>query len=216
MISSEDIEAFRDLPKHTPIIVGFCGAKGHGKDTAAQALIDKFGFQKVSFADGLRKTVCTALRCNEQYFLDPDKKEEIDPRTGKARRYWLQWIGTEGFRALWGDIWIEWWRQEIISKGYERVVTTDVRFPNEVEALRRFPRSTLLRVSNPFKPVNNDAHASELHYRDFSVDEDIENDWTIELLRSKTLKHVAERFTEVIDARIYPPRLDILGVPYGG
>lgn len=213
MITSSDIDAFASMQ---PIVIGFCGAKGHGKDTAAQILIDNLGFKKVSFADGLRKTVCTALRCNEQYFLDPDKKEEIDPRTGKSRRYWLQWIGTEGFRALWEDIWVEWWRQEILSKGYERVVTTDVRFPNEMRVLKDFPNARVIRVTNPSKPINNDAHASELHYQSFKVDLDIKNDSTIAALQATTQQFVADNFTSVVDAKIYTPRFDILGAPYGG
>lgn len=213
MITSDDIDAFSSMQ---PIVIGFCGAKGHGKDTAAQVLIDKLGFTKVSFADGLRKTVCTALRCNEKYFLDPDKKEEIDPRTGKSRRYWLQWIGTEGFRALWGDVWVEWWRQEILSKGYERVVTTDVRFPNEIAVLQQFPRARMIRVSNPSKPINNDAHASELHYKSFKVDFDILNNGTIDQLQRATQQFVADSFPYVVDAKIYMPRYDILGAPYGG
>lgn len=172
--------AYPDDPP-APKVVAFCGAKGHGKDTAAKVLIEQYDFAPVSFADGLRKTVATALRVNESYFLDPARKEEIDPRTGKPRRYWLQWIGTEGFRALWDDIWVEWWKNEILERGYSRVVATDMRFPNEYDAVYRFfPDATTVRVVDPRKPVGNDLHASEAHYASFDVNYILHNEGSIE------------------------------------
>lgn len=178
MITNEDMNHF------APTIIGFCGAKGHGKDTAAQVLIDKYDFVKVSFADRLRKTVATALGCNESYFLDPERKEEIDPRTGKSRRYWLQWIGTEGFRHLWDDVWIEAWKQDVRNANHDRILVTDLRFPNEFTAISGMKNAMTIRVENPRKPVNNDAHASELHYRDFDVDYVINNAFSIEALHN--------------------------------
>lgn len=35
--------------------IGFCGFKGSGKDTAADYLVSKYGYRKVSFADPLKK-----------------------------------------------------------------------------------------------------------------------------------------------------------------
>lgn len=172
------------MPNGNPIIFAFCGAKGHGKDTAAEVLLSKYGFNRVSFADGLRKTVCTALREPEEYFTDPDKKEEIDPRTGKSRRYWLQWIGTQGFRALWENVWVSWWSKEIEDKAYPRVVVTDVRFPNELAAVRAFPNSVVIRVRNHRKAIGGDNHASEAHFMDFDVDFDLENNGSIESLQN--------------------------------
>ncbi len=174
MITQTEIEQW------APVVVGVCGAKGHGKDTAAQVLIDEYGFHRISFADGLRKTVCTALRCNEQFFLDPATKEEIDPRIGKPRRFWLQHIGTEGFRSIWADVWVEWWKAEVASCGKDRIVVTDLRFPNELAAIRQLPVAYVLRVENPLKPASGDAHASEAHYNTFTVDGVLINGSTIE------------------------------------
>jgi len=182
-------EDFTYPPPKTPTVIAFCGAKGHGKDTAAKFLIDNYGFVPVSFADGLRRTVATALRVNESWFLDPDKKEEIDPRTGKSRRYWLQWIGTEGFRSLWDQVWVNWWYEEIMARGYERVVSTDMRFPNEYDAVYQyFPEATTIRITDPRKPTGNDNHASEAHYKSFAVNYDIMNDSDIPALHLKMSK----------------------------
>lgn len=193
MLCASDIEDLASGPHEGPMVVGFCGAKAHGKDTAAKLLIEKYDFVPVSFATGLRETVCKALRVEPEYFLDPDNKETIDCRTGKPRRYWLQWIGTEGFRALWEDIWVWWWEQEVLEKGYTRVVATDLRFPNELVRVRNFD-SLAIRITNPRKPVNNDAHASELHYKDMAVDYDILNDDTIEHLHHLTEAAVLTRW----------------------
>lgn len=178
-----------------PIVVAFTGHKFHGKDTAARVLTKHYDFEQIAFADGLRKTVATALRVNPSYFLDPEKKEEIDPRTGKARRYWLQYIGTEGFRALWDDIWVWWATEEIKSCGHDRIVITDMRFPNEIEALKReFKNLLTIRIVNPRITASGDTHASEIHIADLPVDLEIANDTTITALHAKVERALIHRF----------------------
>lgn len=186
-----------------PILVAFCGGKGHGKGTAAEILTRKYAFDQIEFADGLRKTVATALRCDVSWFTDPATKEEIDPRTGKSRRYWLQWIGTEGFRALWENVWVSWWSQEIEDRGRATeqlmVTTTDLRFPNELEAVRRMgERAIVIRVTNPHVTASSDAHLSEAHYTSFAVDYDITNDGTIRDLHRQVEDIVWEHFPKTM------------------
>lgn len=174
-------------------IVALCGAKRMGKDTAANVLIENYGFHRISFADGLRKTVCTALRCDESRFQDDKLKDEIDPRTGKPWRYWLQWIGTEGFRALWDDVWIAWWKSAIEDSGHDRIVCTDMRFPNEFAAAKSMGAHTI-RIFNPNIPPSGDQHASEAHQANFPVDDTIVNGGTIADLQHRTALSVRERF----------------------
>lgn len=176
-----------------PVIVTLCGAKRHGKDTAANVLIENYGFHRISFADGLRKTVCTALRCDESRFLDDKLKDEIDPRTGKPWRYWLQWIGTEGFRALWDDTWIAWWKGAIEDSGHDRIVCSDMRFPNEFAAAKEMKALTI-RIFNPKVPPSGDLHESERHQQAFHVDHQIINDGTIADLRINTARIVSSHF----------------------
>lgn len=185
-----------DIPD--PIVVAFCGAKFHGKDTAAAVLMNEYSFRRVSFADGLRKTVATALRVNESYFTDPLRKEEIDPRTGKPRRYWLQFIGTEGFRALWDEIWVSWWKEEILSKGYSRVVTPDLRFETEFKWLKTFKNSMLIRIVNPNIPPSGDTHKSEALHAELPADVVIYNDGTIEDLHQKVAQEVERKFGRLL------------------
>lgn len=177
-----------------PIIVAFCGAKFHGKDTAAQPLIEKYGFKQVSFADGLKQCISTALRVPVSVLNDPAMKETIHAPSGKTYREWLQIAGTEWFRSMWDGIWISWWEEEIKEKGYERVVTTDLRFPNELKAVRAKPNNFVVRVVNPFKPAHGDTHASEAHQASFVVDDLLMNDGDVADLQAMSIAITERKF----------------------
>ncbi len=172
-----------------PIVVGFCGLKGHGKDTAAQVLIDYYGFHRVSFADGLKTALSVALKKPIEFFNDPALKETIHEPSGKTYREWMQICGTEWFRTMWADVWTEWWKAEIIDKGYTRVVTTDVRFENEIKYVRQFD-SMMIRVHNPNKLASGDTHESERYALTLPVDVDISNNADIGTLRLRTVTAV--------------------------
>jgi hypothetical protein len=179
-----------------PVVVGFCGKKFNGKDTAAKALIDRYGFVKVSFADGLKQCVSVALRVPVEQLEDPKFKETIHEPSGRTYRWWLQQAGTEWFRSGWDAIWIAWWAAEIKAKGYTRVVTTDLRFPNEWVALRQQPNNMLFRVHNPRIPESGDTHASEAYAETFVVDHDINNSSTIDSLQLQIIAAVDARYGE--------------------
>lgn len=123
------------------MIVGLCGLAGSGKDTAAAHLVARCGFRRLAFADTLR----TAL-----YALDPyvatadgthaltdlvDRKGWDEAKKIPDVRRLLQRIGTEVGRDLLGaDIWVD-MTLSGVERG-ERIVVTDVRFPNEAAAIK--------------------------------------------------------------------------------
>lgn len=166
-------------------IVGICGLKFHGKDTAAQVLIDDFGFKRVSFADGLKEVVARALRIDVAILHDPARKEEVHTPSGKTYRQWLQIAGTEWFRTMWEDVWINYWKQEIYDNDLDKVVVTDMRFPNELAAVMKISMETALtvRIFNPRVPVSGDMHESEKHALTLPVGYVLNNESTIEALR---------------------------------
>jgi dephospho-CoA kinase len=169
------------------VIVAFSGKKFSGKDTAAQILIDKYGYTKVAFADGLRRVMELALGEKSDYFTDPAKKEEIDPRTGKTRRYWLQKAGTDWFRNEYESIWIDWWTREIRRQGLNKVVVTDLRFPNELEAIRWIGSpSKVFRIHKP-NSHSVDTHSSESFADQLDVDHIVVNSGTIEQLHGEII-----------------------------
>lgn len=182
------------MSKVEPIVVAFCGQKFHGKDTAAKALIERYGFVRVSFADGLKQVIATALRVPVAQLEDPAFKETIHEPSGKTYRWWLQQAGTEWFRSGWDAVWVDWWRREIEEKRYAKVVTTDLRFPNEWVALRAMTNNMLFRVHNPRIPDSGDTHASEAYAKTFVVDKELSNDSTIDKLQIETVAAAEKHF----------------------
>ncbi len=114
------------------MIFGLSGRMASGKDTTADYIIDRYGGRRMAFADWL-KTLARDLIC--EYFA-----EDVDPWTDKSPkiRRFLQILGTDVMRAYDDDVWVRHAMAEVdraVDLGREHVVFTDVRFPNEAEAI---------------------------------------------------------------------------------
>ena len=149
------------------MIIGLSGLIGSGKNTAADYLKRSHGFTQLAFADALKDTVGNIFRWPRQLLEgDTDEsrifRETIDEwwsrRLGIKNftpRYALQHIGTDVFRQHFSDsIWIlsvESKIADLQEHGYS-VVVTDVRFPNEMSALRSLGARSLL-ISPMQKPA---------------------------------------------------------------
>lgn len=117
------------------IIIGFAGRAGAGKTTAAQHLVQHHGFERVRFAGPL-KAMMRALGCTEEEVDGARKEQPCDLLGGRTPRQAMQWLGTEWGRDMIApDLWTRAW--EYAAAGKSRVVVDDVRFPNEVEAIRQ-------------------------------------------------------------------------------
>lgn len=149
------------------MIIGLSGLIGSGKNTAADYLKRSHGFTQLAFADALKDTVGNIFRW-PRHLLEGDTdesrifRETIDEwwsrRLGIKNftpRYALQHIGTDVFRQHFNDsIWIlsvESKIADLQEHGYS-VVVTDVRFPNEMSALRSLGARFLL-ISPVQKPA---------------------------------------------------------------
>lgn len=165
------------------IVIGVCGFKGHGKDTAAEILIKKYGFTRLAFADGVKKVVSEMLHVPLWWLHDPERKEWLHEPSGKTYRHWMQFLGTEVGRQIWGDVWVNWWKDEISSKHLNRIVVTDMRFWNEFGTIINGDWDHLtLRIRNPGIAASGDMHESERHALTFPVNSEILNDGTKEEL----------------------------------
>lgn len=145
------------------LIVNFIGAKGSGKDSCADKLIEKMGLSEndnVSFASGLKDFVWDhfqgQIKDPGRIYGEIDKKEEkmdwwpVDENLRrrfsclKQHTYWtgrllLQWFGTEIMRGVYDNIWVEKTVRKLEQKKVASspiVFTTDCRFPNEHKALK--------------------------------------------------------------------------------
>lgn len=167
------------LLRMSTLIVGVSGKKRHGKNTASEVLARDLGFTEVAFGDALKQAV---------YILDPilwswrwllrtlagrpmRVRELVDAVGWEAAkevpevRRLLQKMGTEVGREILGeDIWV----RTALAKAAAidgPVVITDVRFRNEVDAVRA-AGGMLLRVNRP-SVVSTDTHPSETALDDY-------------------------------------------------
>lgn len=147
-----------------PKLIGLLGRKGSGKDTAAAVLIAN-GYRNVKFA-GCLKDMLKVLLCKQglsndviQRMIEGDLKETptvfLD---GKTPRFAMQTLGTEWGRNLIGDdFWVNTALRE--AEGINAVVT-DVRFPNEMDAIQSAGGICFGICANWITPVEGE-HESE-------------------------------------------------------
>jgi len=111
-------------------LIGICGKKRSGKDTAFEILRRIGGRSRIyrsAFADPLKREVVRALRSVGS------QVELSDIEADKERfRVLLQWWGTEFRRAYFGgDYWLRRMDESIQFTRADALVVTDVRFQNE-------------------------------------------------------------------------------------
>jgi hypothetical protein len=130
------------------MIIGFVGFIGCGKDTAADYLVNYHGFRRDSFANTLKDAVAHVFGWDRTL---------LEGRTTEARewretvdqwwatrlnmpkltpRWILQHWGTEVCRTgFHDDIWIA-SLENRLRKTKDNIVISDVRFPNEMSAIK--------------------------------------------------------------------------------
>lgn len=149
------------------IVALYSKRPGCGKSTAALALCREHGFVRVSFADPLRKMVAVLLQelgydKVQVFHLLHEGKEETIPELGVSTRHLLRTLGTEwGRDCVHPNLWVRVWKKKVAA--LDRVVTDDLRFPNELEAVR-YRGGTVIEITRP--GVDRD----DLHRSDGALD----------------------------------------------
>jgi len=83
----------------------------------------------------------------------------------------LQMVGTDWFRGLWEDCWINAWTKRVGESTADVVLVPDVRFPNELKAVQDMNGFVIRLMRAPF--ADQDQHLSETaldHIEEFSLD----------------------------------------------
>jgi hypothetical protein len=143
-------------------VLMLCGDAGHGKDAAAQAFTD-MGYKRYAFADALKECAAAAMRLPVADFHDPEKKNKALPLFPKhTHRELLELLGTEFFRTRFPGVWHRGLADEIWRNKDEKVVISDLRFPDELAYFDNFfgvANVTVFQVFRPF--VDATPHVSE-------------------------------------------------------
>jgi len=169
------------------VIVGLSGYAQSGKDTVAQVLVDNYGFNRVSFADPIRKLLYeTNPMLKEGYriqgLIDVYGWDKVKVEYPEARRL-LQDLGVGARKVFGDDFWI---KQALKNVDYGNYVITDVRFKNEATAIWSMPAGTIWRVTRPGVTAVN-AHVSETQMDDYPVDHFVKNDGDVKDLWEEVL-----------------------------
>ncbi len=144
------------------MIVGITGVAGSGKDTAADYLVSKYGFTKVSFAAILKNMLSVAGLPEPSNRDDKEKNAEGFNFTWREA---AQTLGTEWGRSLDENIWVK-LTMASLEEG-KNYVFSDVRFDNEAKAIIYKNGVNVQMNGRSVDLGQNSVHASEK-----GVDED--------------------------------------------
>lgn len=130
-----------------PIIILLRGYSGSGKDTVGKILINKHGFRRFAFADGLKQMIAHEYGCSLATLHSQEGKQEICEETNETWRQVMLRVALEAKEAD-PDVFARMCATEIRMAGIpSRVVITDWRFPNECDVLKRaFPAAHFIRA----------------------------------------------------------------------
>lgn len=177
------------------MILGLVGYIGSGKGTVGDILVREHGYHQFAFADALKDAVATIFTW-PRGLLEGDSnasrsfRERVDPWWSHkfgyevTPRLILQKMGTEACRhGIADNIWIA--ALEKRMAGYQDVVISDVRFPNEIEFVRSVG-GVIVRVKRGEDPTPEELstlHISETAWNSCEPDRTIHNDKDVEGLK---------------------------------
>lgn len=186
------------------MIVAFSGPKGAGKSTAMEALHPLPShtanipgeWVHLAFAESLKRMLAALI--GWEAINDRELREKPHPLLGgKTPRYALQTLGTQWGRELISvDVWVHVWRErarEVIKAG-SHVVTDDLRFANEEEAVRDMGGCII------------EVHRSGVHRDKSHESEAYTPDYHYLAINNKTPEGLAQRVRELVD--LYSDRLN--------
>jgi hypothetical protein len=213
------------------LIIGVAGFAGSGKGTVSDLLVDEYGFNKLAFADPLKDAVA-AIFGWPRHLLEGDTKESREFRETPDKfwserfgfevtpRWALQKQGTEAGRDVFHEsIWVSALERRINS---DKVVVTDVRFPNEVAKIKELGGHVIRVVRGPepewydvayednlgnrnrrakMMDMFPDVHYSEWAWIGTPFNYVLDNNGTLQELRASVV-HMLQIFTGPVDVPV--------------
>ena len=161
-----------------PRVIGLIGLKQAGKDYAADHLRDSQGYQIYKYAWALKECCKAVFGWSDAEVNDSNLKERIDPYWGISPRWAQQVVGTELFRnrltelvkkvspklgRQFEGVWVRSLERRWENAGRPDIVISDLRFPNELEFVRKYGGKIILIVNErqEIPRLEDCEHASE-------------------------------------------------------
>jgi len=151
------------------LIIGLSGKKQAGKSTAAahikKCLEERFqvSVEIVGFADKLKEIVLDCFVPPEWNWglaeLELDENKNRKTPCGKTVRQLLQTVGTDWFREVFSDCWVNAYANTVTQLNVDVVLTPDVRFRNEMKYIQINGGIVMRFTRAPFGET--DKHISE-------------------------------------------------------
>jgi len=152
------------------MIIALSGKSQSGKDTVADYLVTNYNFIKISFGKYLKKCVSYIFDIND-YILNSEYKDIVNDEWNVTPREILQWFGTECIRkspyqhSSGYSIWTHKLEKDLqfYMKLGKNIVISDLRFPDEVEMLKKYKHNTWMieRLQASTLTKNCSEHESE-------------------------------------------------------
>lgn len=171
-------------------LIGLVGAAGAGKDTAASYLVER-GWVRIAFADKLKamaydinpwisrpKSVGGFVRLH--HLVDSIGWDVAKTSFPEVRKF-LQDLGVAARKHIAEDVWVD---AAIGIMDGHNVVVTDVRFKNELAAVKAWGGELVL-IERPVGAADlgaNAGHISETDWLDAEFDYTLINDDTADFL----------------------------------
>lgn len=185
-------------------IIGLTGYAQSGKDSVADVLMGR-GYTRFAFGDVLKAVAYGAdpfVQLDDGTFtrlhcVVDEGGWDAAKQNSDVRRF-LQRLGTEGGRAHLGErVWVEAVMRQVLG-AQSPVVISDVRFPNEVAAVKALG-GLVARVERPGVGAVN-GHSSDAHIGTLAADLVIGNDGTLSDLAHEVenLAHRLESATSTV------------------
>lgn len=106
----------------------------------------------------------------EKFLLPKTKQEHKDDlrlNTPMSGRHILQVMGTDIFRSIYGNVWVDACLKNVVDDGSDLAIITDCRFPNEVEGIQAAGGKVVRFLRAPFR--GKDEHESETALDEWDV-----------------------------------------------
>jgi hypothetical protein len=142
------------------MVIGVAGQLRQGKDLASDHLARTLGLDRGAFATGVKQVFCEYFGVDMAFVERWKVVDEPPPGFLVSVRKSLQFIG-DGFRSIKDDVWIE----RLFSQHPHDVAISDVRYRNELAAVRERGGINVLIYRPGF--MNDDPNGSEAQIRPF-------------------------------------------------